>query len=118
VTTRPPSRTYADWRPTPPQIELAPEIALLSVLDRVLDVAVYTLLAVHPYLAADDLLYRQLHLPEVQAADHILAHAHRLRAALGCYRHAVVALYESAARDADPPPALDPLDDSDDHFPF
>ncbi len=108
MSTRPPPRD-ADWLPTPPEIEQAPEIALLSVLQRTLDVTVYALLAIHPYLTADEPCYRHLDLPEINAADAVLAHAHRLRDALDRYRRAIAELYARSTRDeADPPGAEDP----------
>jgi hypothetical protein len=107
VSTPPPPRD-PDWRPTPPEIEHAPEIALLSVLQRTLETSVYAILASHPYLA-DEPGYRQLHLPEVKAADAVLAHAHRPRDALDRYRRAIAELYARSTRDeADPPGAEDP----------
>lgn len=96
-----------DWLPAPPEIEYAPEIALLAVLHRTLDVAVYALLASHPCLTDLELSYH-LDQPEVRAADAVIAQAHRLRAALDHYRAEIAALY---ARVVDQhPPASDPDD--------
>lgn len=105
-----------DWMPAPPEIEHAPEIALLAVLQRTLDVAVYALLASHPCLTDPELSFHLQH-PEVRAADNVLAHAHRLRDALDRYRAAIAALYASTTEEH--PPAHDPGDrDGADDIPF
>lgn len=106
-----------DWMPAPPEIEHAPEIALLAVLHRTLDVAVYALLAAHPCLTDLEPPFRLLHLPDVQAADTVLARAHRLRDALDHYRRAIAARYAEAASHL--PPVTDPCDPgSSDDIPF
>jgi hypothetical protein len=105
-----------DWMPAPPEIEHAPEIAVLAVLRRTLDLAVYALLASHPCLSDLEPSYHLQH-PEVRAADLVLARAHRLRDALDHYRAAIAALYARTA--AKTPPASDPGDSGGaDDIPF
>lgn len=96
------------WRPTPPEIDRDPEVALLAALDHALDVAAAAILAAHPNLVDDEAPYRQLHRPEVRAADAILTHARRLRDALRRYRQATAALHADPSRE--PTRAGDPDD--------
>jgi hypothetical protein len=92
-----------DWRPSPPEIDRAPEVALLAVLDLALDVAMAAVVAAHPNLVDDEPFYRQLHRPEMKAADAILTRAGRLRDALDRYRRALAALRAGADREPKPP---------------
>lgn len=95
------------WSPTPPEIDRAPEVALLAALDHVLDVTMAAVVAAHPNLADDEPFYRQLHRPEVKAADAILTRAARLRDALDRYRRALAELH--ARGDQEPDPASDDI---------
>jgi hypothetical protein len=90
------------WSPSPPEIDRAPEVALLAVLDHALDVAMAAVVAAHPNLVDDEPFYRQLHRPEVKAADAILTRAARLRDALDRYRRAIAAPHTSASHEPDP----------------
>lgn len=94
--------SHEEWRPTPPEIDHAPEVALLAVLDHALDIAAAAVVAAHPNLLDDEPFYRQLGRPEMKAADAILTRARRLRDALNRYRRAVAALRASTDREPDP----------------
>jgi hypothetical protein len=96
-----------DWRPTPPEIDRAPEVALLAVLDHGLDVAAAALVAAHPNLLDDDPFYRRLDRPTTKAADIILTRVRRLREALHRYRRALAA-----------PPSADHHTPADPDIPF
>jgi hypothetical protein len=85
----------SDWRPTPPEVERAPEVALLAVLDRALDATVAAIIAAHPNLADGEPYYRRLDRPEARAADAILARAARLRDALHRYRRVLARLEDA-----------------------
>jgi hypothetical protein len=98
-----------DWRPTPPEIDHAPELALLAVLDHALDILAAAVVAAHPNLTDDEPFYRQLHRPEVKAADVILTHARRLRVALGRYRRAIAELHAETVNEQDSPGGLDEI---------
>lgn len=91
-----------DWQPTPPEIDRAPEVALLAVLDHVLDVVAAAIVAAHPNLLDDEPFYRRLDRPEIKAADAILTRARRLRDALDRYRRVIAALHASAGAEPEP----------------
>jgi len=76
--------------PTPDQLDAAPELAVLAVLESALDAAANTLVATHPGLRSgsplDDELPRD---PPVWVAYELTDRAHALRAAIRRYRIAV-----------------------------
>jgi hypothetical protein len=106
---RPSPPSGDDWRPAPPEIEHAPEVALLAVIDHALDILAAAVVAAHPNLTDDEPFYRQLHRPEVKAADAILTHARRLRVALGRYRRAIAALHAETVSDQSSPGSSDEI---------
>jgi hypothetical protein len=97
------------WQPTPPEIDRAPEIALLAVLDHALDTAAAAVIAAHPNILDDEPLYRRLDRPEMKAADAILTRARRLRDALDQYRRAIAALHSNADPGWEPPGGPDSI---------
>lgn len=98
-----------DWQPTPPEIDRAPEVALLAVLDHALDVVATAIVAAHPNLLDDEPFYRHLDRPELKAADAILTRARRLRDALHRYRRVIAALHASAETTPEAPGGLDEI---------
>jgi hypothetical protein len=97
------------WWPTPPEIERAPEVALLAALDHALDIAAAAVVAAHPNLLDDEPAYRHLDRPEMKAADAILTRARRLRDALDRYRRAIALLHANVDPEREPPGGLDSI---------
>lgn len=73
--------TWADVLPTPPDLDDAPELGVLVVLQLVLRVADHALVAVHPHLVGND----PAHEPVERAAAAVLARAWHLRRAVDRY---------------------------------
>jgi len=71
--------------PKPPEIAEIPELALLSVLDFVLDASVRALTAAHPELEAESLPPGAN--TAVRCAERFQAHAYKLSLLLESYRH-------------------------------
>jgi len=84
--------------PTPPDLVLDPELAVLSVLDHALDIAVAALLAEHPSLV-DDFRTPTQHGPLVALASTLCRRASALRDTLSAYDHAA---REAAASRSEP----------------
>jgi hypothetical protein len=109
--TRQPSTPVAPpWPPSILEISAAPEMAILTALVALLDIAGDALFVAHPELGDDDdeRPYWKPLPPTVPHAGRILRSAASLRRAIRRYRRAVTPA---------PPPAEDP-GPADDHFPF
>ena len=92
------------WSPTPPELESAPEMAILAAVRAAVDLLTAALLAANPHLAADP-----DHLApsdaEVRAARRIISNAEHLRRAIDHYRAAVDIIVRAHAGNA---PDVDP----------
>lgn len=80
-----------EWLLAPHELEQAPELALLAVLDRALDIAAYAVLVAHPELSESE--PRPYWCPpelDTHRAETLLRLADRLRRALSLYRIAVL----------------------------
>lgn len=87
--------TGARWRrftgpeprtPSTHELERAPELAALAVLDRAADVAIAALYAAHPYLGDHERPCWRPALPRVPEAEALLTRACQLQRALARYR--------------------------------
>ena len=96
-------RADLDWLPSPPELDRAPECAVLAAIRAVLPVVSYALLAATPELADDD---PRPPFAVAHAARTLLTDLDRLRISIDHYRSVVATLS---------PPAI-PIDDQD--FPF
>lgn len=107
------------WLPTPPQLEQAPELAVLVALDSTLEVAACAVQVVHPEIDDDPECPYWAAPPDRLAAENLLVLIDRLRTALARYREAL-----PEAPPAEPIPDNpyddDPSapDDSHDEIPF
>lgn len=97
----------SDPRPTPPDLAENPELAILTLLDTALDLAVGALLALYPELADPERPY-WIGAPSVACdrAAGITTRAHSLRDAIARYRRIL-----PPADDVLPDPREDPPDD-------
>jgi hypothetical protein len=76
--------------PTPEELEEAPELAVLALLDANLEIALRALVSAHPQLADPDRPAWTLdHSPSGRAAENFLARAKGLHRTLETYRDAV-----------------------------
>jgi len=79
-----------DLWPTPADLALAPELAILAALDDILDLAVYALVSVYPELADPERPYwLRESTPAAHAAELLVARTSGLKLALTEYRKAV-----------------------------
>lgn len=87
-TSKPKSPRAADcWTPTPPQLEQAPELAILAALDCALQTATSALLAVYPEFC--DLEPHEPLSPAALGASQLISSAHQLRGDIAGYRSAI-----------------------------
>ena len=88
--------------PTPDELDAAPELAVLAVLESALDAATNTLVATHSELRSGSPLDEELPPnPAVWVGYELTDRAHALRAAIRRYRVAItIACPRSAARNA------------------
>ena len=108
MTHRPRPPVALPWPPTVPEIDAAPELAILAAIVALLDIASNALLVANPQLADDDERpYWKPLPPDVPPAGRILQCAASLRRAVHRYRLAVT-----------PPPAADKPAAGDDRIPF
>ena len=77
--------------PTPRELSCDPELAVLAALDRLLEISVAALHAVHPDPGVDD---PEPHRPTALAGS-IIEAAHRLRGLLKAYRAALARHYRN-----------------------
>ena len=98
--------SHPPW-PTPPDLALSPELAILTLLDVTLDLAVYALLARYPELADPERPY-WIDTPSAarDRAVTITTRAHSLRDAIARYRRIL-----PPAEDDFPDPREVPPDD-------
>ena len=82
------TNVYNDPLPTPDELNDAPELAVLAVLDTAIEAAARALVVTHPELW-DDWGPRCKQEPVVSACR-LLSRAHKLQAALDRYRRAVL----------------------------
>ena len=76
-----------DWLPSPEELDQAPQLALLAVLDRSLEIAAYAVLVAHPELSdPEPPPYWRPPDRSANAAESLLRVAARLRRALSLYR--------------------------------
>ena len=73
--------------PTPPELDSAPEMAILAVLPVLLDLALSALVVANPELTDSDPPY--VHPPRVRCARAIVRRVARLENALSAYRRAI-----------------------------
>ena len=76
--------------PTQRELADAPELALLAVLQHVLDLTTLTLVAIHPELLSDRSYLRPLD-PQALAADQLMRLGMRLAKAVTSYRATAIA---------------------------
>jgi hypothetical protein len=89
--------------PTPDELADAPELAIVTALDDLLELTLRTLVSVHPQLGDDECPHwARWTSPVSEAAERILAAARSLAAALQAYRHALARIRDDPL-DADPP---------------
>lgn len=72
--------------PTPPELAQAPELALVAVLEYVLEITVRALLAAHPQLCDDERPYWIPQPPSSVIAEAIVSTVDALQRALDDYR--------------------------------
>jgi hypothetical protein len=88
--------------PTPDELADAPELAIVTALDHLLELALRALVSVHPQLGDAECPFWARHAePDSEAAERILAAARPLAAALQAYQQAVARIRDDK-RDADP----------------
>ncbi len=95
---RPTQATRAELRPTPEELAVAPELALLVALQHVLELTTLTLVATHPELVGDRSYLRPLD-PQALLADQLITLGMRLAKVVVGYR--VAALASRHAPDTD-----------------
>jgi hypothetical protein len=99
IASEPPRRTKHSW-PTPDELVEAPELAILTLLDTNLELALRALVAAHPALADPDRPPWTLEpSPSGRAAEILLASAKRLHQALETYRDAVAPRHDGLPDD-------------------
>jgi hypothetical protein len=91
-------RNHLDWWPRPPELEGAPELAVLAVAHATVEILLAALLAANPHLAADG---PPLPYAELQAARRIIDTAARLRRDIDAYRAAIAAIVAPAPAGGD-----------------
>ncbi len=92
------------WLPTPPQLEQAPQLAVLVALDSTLEVASFAVQIAHPEITDDPECPYWVARPDELAAERLLTLIERLRTVIARYRKALPVI----------PPAEVVTDDSDD----
>ena len=79
--------SFLTWFPTPPELDRAPELAVLAALDGVLEITFCALLAAHPELADAERPYWRLPASKSSCiAANIVVRAEQLRRDLTTYR--------------------------------
>jgi hypothetical protein len=73
--------------PTPPELDQAPELALISVLEITLEMTVRALVAAHPQLCDHDRPYWIPQTPSSTIAETIVSKVDSLKQSLHHYRH-------------------------------
>ena len=79
-------RRHHPWLPTPAEIERAPSLAIVSVLDTSLDIALVTVAAAHDELHASADGRDRASSPASRAADEVIIAIQALAVALSDYR--------------------------------
>ena len=87
-----------DWWPRPPELDAAPELAVLAVVRAALEILNAALFAANPHLTADTGLPPPSS-AELRAAHRIIAKAEHLRSAIDHYRAAIAIIARAAVRD-------------------
>ena len=85
-----------DWWLRPPELDAAPELAVLAIVRAAVEILTAALLAANPHLAADADL-PSASTAEHRAANRIIAKAEQLRRAIDDYRAAIDLIARSAA---------------------
>ena len=83
------SRAAACWTPTPPQLERAPELAILAAIDCALQTATSALLAVYPEFCDMEPHFHEPFSPAALGASQIMSTADQLRTNIAGYRSAI-----------------------------
>ena len=91
-------KRHLDWWPRSPELDTAPELAVLAVVRAALEIVMAALLAANPHLAADADL-PQTSSFDLPAARRIIAKADHLRRAIDDYRAAIDIIARSAVGD-------------------
>ena len=86
---------------TPVTLMLAPELAVLALLDEIVPIATYALHAAHPQLG--DLNPLEPYPPDTKAARRLINCLHRCRWANSRYRHAALEKIPDQSDDNDIP---------------
>lgn len=73
--------------PTPPELDQAPELALIAVLEFTLEIAVQALVAAHPQLCDHQRPYWIPQTPSSMIAEVIVSTVDSLKQSLHDYRH-------------------------------
>ena len=74
-----------EWWPRPPELDAAPELAVLATLRASVQILTSALLSAHPHLAGD-FDWSQPHDDDVRAAYRVFVRADHLRKAIDHYR--------------------------------
>lgn len=85
--------THDDWRLMPPELERAPELAVLAVLDRTLEIATYAVLTAHLELTSEPPPHWRPHAPDTRCAEKLIRQADRLQRSLRRYRDETVGIH-------------------------
>jgi hypothetical protein len=89
--------------PTPTDLRLDPELAILAALDHALELAVYALVAIHPELTdSEGPFWRREDSAIGHAANHIVDRSETLKQAIFEYQTAILNAREEEANDALP----------------
>jgi hypothetical protein len=90
--------------PTPPELLLAPELALIALLDHALLLTIRTLIAAHPQLCNHENPYWIPKTPSTITAQAILSTVYSLQQCLDDYRHQLHLEFNPTTTDHDPYP--------------
>ena len=93
------------WDLTPPEIERASELAVLAVLDRVLDIAGSAVIASHLELFACERPHWRPEMPDTKVARRLLHQCHALRRTLRHYRNETLSCSPDSPSFQQPPPS-------------
>jgi hypothetical protein len=72
--------------PTPEELAIAPELAILAAIEAALDLAIVALVAAQPELGPTDDGHDAVTSPAAHSADAVITTAQALAAAIACYR--------------------------------
>jgi hypothetical protein len=84
--------------PTPEELAVVPELALLAALQHVLELTTLTLVAIHPDLVGEPSYLRPLD-PQALLADKLITLGLRLANVVTCYRTAAIAALTASDTD-------------------